>query len=796
MKTTAQLMMLFCLSIIGKISLAQTGSITGTIFTSDKKPAVAVNIGIKGSTNIQATKEDGSFFFDKIKDGQYTLIVSFSGLQTQEKAVQVNGSKMVQVNFLLQENADELDNVTIKATRSLNRKAISIGKSPIELMDLPQSVTIVGQGVIKEQQSLRLSDVIKNVNGVYLGTTRANTQETFFARGYSLGANNMFKNGARLNTGSMPEVSGLEQVEMLKGSAAILYGNVAPGGIINMVSKQPKFRFGGEVAMRTGSFGLYKPTVDIYGPISSKIAYRVNGTYETSNSFRDVVNSTRYYVNPSMLFKVGKRTEILVQADYLYHKFTPDFGLGSLADTVLSPLSRNTFLGTPWQYCTTQQTTATVGVKHQFTDNWQLNASASYQNYSRDYYSTERIQAKANGDWARPLGRSNSVEDYYTAQLNINGKFKTGKLEHILLAGVDADEYFTEAIAYNNPAIYDTINILNPNKFVRRTDIPAATAIRVTKTPIVRAGAYVQDLISITSKIKLLAGVRYSFQETQAVTTVNLLNSAETKGKIKTDKAFSPRFGLVYRPTNTTTFFASYANSFVVNNATDTTIKGQTLDPSIVDQFEIGVKNDFFKGLLSANLTIYRIVNNNLAQTAQFTATGALNTITNLKEMTGQTTSDGIEIDLSSHPVRGLSVMAGYSYNYMRYSKTPNTKGSFLEGERLVSTPAHTANTSIFYTFTGNNKLKGFKIGASAYYVGERVAGWNNTKDQAQQYDRRINVAGFTTLDFTIGYSYKAISLLAKMSNVTNTYSYYVHENYSVNPIAPRQFAATLSYKF
>ena len=112
----------------------------------------------------------------------------------------------------------------------------------------------------------------------------------------------MFKNGSRVNSGAMPEVSSLESVEILKGSAAILYGNVAPGGILNMITKKPKFDFGGEVSLRAGSYNLIKPAIDIYGPLSNKIAYRVNGTFESADSYRDQVSSKRYYINPSLLF--------------------------------------------------------------------------------------------------------------------------------------------------------------------------------------------------------------------------------------------------------------------------------------------------------------------------------------------------------------------------------------------------------------------------------------------------------------------------------------------------------------
>ena len=184
--------------------------------------------------------------------------------------------------------------------------------------------------VIADQQASKLSDVIKNVNGVALGTTRGTTSETFFARGYNLGANNIFKNGARSNSAVIPEASTLEKVEVLKGSAALLYGNVSGGAVINMVTKQPKFEYGGEVSMRAGSYNLYKPIADVYGPITQNLAFRVIGTYETAESYRNSVESKRFYVNPSLLYKLGSKTDILVQGDYLKNDFTPDFGIGSL----------------------------------------------------------------------------------------------------------------------------------------------------------------------------------------------------------------------------------------------------------------------------------------------------------------------------------------------------------------------------------------------------------------------------------------------------------------------------------
>jgi iron complex outermembrane receptor protein len=782
------------------------GSVIGNVTTTDNKPAAYVSIVLKGTNKYSITDENGNFTLKNIKEGLYTLEISMVGLKAIEKPVEIKKDEETTIAIALEEDAQQLAAVTIVSWKTLNDKPVSIGKISIDPMDLPQSIATISQTTIKNQQALRLSDVIKNVNGVYLTTTRGSVQENFAARGYAFSSTNLFKDGFRINSGVMPEVSSLEKVEILKGSAAILYGQVAAGGILNMVTKQPKFQFGGEISMLAGSYDLYKPSFDIYGPVSSSIAYRVNATYEQANSFRDVVHYKRYYLNPSVLFRLSQRTQLLVEGDYLKHDFTPDFGIGTINYSTTSPTSpaipdlpRSKFLGTDWQYNTTKQSTTTVSLKHQFNQLWTLHSSASWQLYKRDYYSTERIQADSVGDWVRPLGKINSKENYFAAQVNLTGNLKTGSIQHTLLTGVDADRSSTLNYDYSFPAgqglpanSYDKINVYDDGKYVARTDIPEATTIRKREASINRLGIYAQDLIRLSSKFNLLAGVRWSYVQTVGIDSTNLLNGAKTKGTTRNDNAFSPRFGLVYKAAESTSLFGSYASSFSVNTGTD--IYGSALPPSIIDQYEAGIKNDFFKGMLSVNLTFYHIVNNNLAQTAAIDKDGNQNSNTSIKVLSGQTKSDGVELDVAAQPITGLSILAGYSYNNARYTKTDTTKGSFIEGEKLVNNPSNTANASVFYAFSKGG-LRGFKLGATLLYIGDRFGGNNNTVGQAQLYSRVIPVEGYTVVDVSAGYTYKKVSVMARLSNITNTLNYLVHENYSINPLPPRQFVATVSYK-
>ncbi len=680
------------------------------------------------------------------------------------------------------------------------QKAPSVSRAGIKPMDLPQSFQVIGSEIIEQQQSVRLSDAIKNANGVYVGSARGGAQETFWSRGYDMSANNIFKNGFRTSSGSMPEVSSLDKIEILKGSAALLYGNVTPGGILNLVTKTPSFKKGGEVVMQAGSYNFYKPSIDFYGPLNQTIAYRFNGSYENSESFRDVVKRERYYINPSFLFTVSKKTEIILQGDYLNDDWTPDFGSGIIGKKI-ADIPRNTYLGATWSNGLTKQATVTALVKHDFNTNWKLNFNTSFQDYTRTSKGTERIQPAADGSWSRPLGQNRNEETITSQQLSLQGNFSTGKLKHQLFTGVDFENASATAYTYTfSPSTYGSGNIFDFKNFDQGTGIPEGNNTKIVETISNRLGIYFQDLINITEKLKVLAGVRWSWQESQPITqdlTVNPKVSVD--GINQKDVAISPKAGIVYKPTQNTSLFASYSNSFTPN--TGTTVDGKVLDPSIIDQYEVGIKNDFWKGLLSTNVTLYQITNDNLAQTAEFNASGTINTLTSIKVLSGATKSKGIELDITARPVLGLSVNAGYSYNDMRYTKTSDTNGSYIVGDRLTRTPVNTANMSFFYTLQ-NGKLKGISFGAIGNYIGKRVGGWNNqtiinpTTFVKTINDREIPLTDYTSIDLSVGYNWKKFSLLCKLSNITNELNYTVHENYSVNPIAPRQVLTSLKYKF
>jgi len=709
-----------------------------------------------------------------------------------------------------------IEDINLHKTGNPNQARPLSTKSALTVMETPQPISIVTHEIIEQQQAKQLSDVLQNVNGMYITSSRGNSQDSFGGRGFILGNDNIFKNGARVNSGVFPEVSGLERVEVLKGANAMLYGNTAAGGIINMITKKPKFNFGGSVGLNGGSWNSYKPTVDIYGPLSKNIAFRVNGAYEYAESFRDVVESEKYYFNPSFLFNLSPKSQLIVEADYLKNNFTPDFGIGSITKQdgysyELNTLSsKNAFVGADWQYQNIEQLSTNITFNHQFTDKWALNAVASYQNYTKDYYSTERVQwmYEANSNrlkWDRPLNKTFNEQNYTSLQINLNGEFNTGKINHKVLIGTDGDYGLLNNYTYTNPTKYGTngntslatIYLDDPNTWASGP-IPNASLKDRTRIPTQRFGAYVQDYISLTKQFKVMAGLRWSYLETKTNTVMDFVKNAEIdKANTSTvDKAFSPKAGLVYMPNDNLSIFATYTNSFVSNTGKD--IYNSTLKPTTVDQYEVGAKKNFWNNALAVNLTVYQIIYNNYYQTAQFLANGAANSDSIYKEFAGKMRSRGVELDITGNPTENLSIIGGFSYNNSVYLDTPEQFG-YVEEQRLVRTPATTANASVFYKFT--RFAKGLKVGAGAYFIGDRLAGWNDTKTGSNSLAARNGVSrvfelkDYTTVNVSIGYEWNKFSIQGKVGNLFDVVNYNVHENYSVNPITPRNYYFTLTYR-
>ncbi|MEO7046424.1 MAG: TonB-dependent receptor, partial [Ferruginibacter sp.] len=215
------IVLFFCIFLLHTLAQAQPGNIKGQVLTSDGQPVSGATINLKNTKDVTTSGNDGKFILNKIGTGNYVLVLSFVGLKTEERNLTVIANEATELNITLSESAQKLQEVIINSYKNQNNRTLSSAKSAISNFDLPQTVGSVSNTVINDQQATRVGDIIKNVSGVSLTQTRLGVNETYTARGYSIGitggAGSILKNGLVSNIAGMPEAATLESVEVMKG---------------------------------------------------------------------------------------------------------------------------------------------------------------------------------------------------------------------------------------------------------------------------------------------------------------------------------------------------------------------------------------------------------------------------------------------------------------------------------------------------------------------------------------------------------------------------------------------------
>ena len=286
-------------------SFAQTGNISGSVKTSDGKPAELVTVNIKGTGKTALTSKKGSYQLKGIKAGTYTLIATFIGLMKQEQTVEIKSGETTAADFILNENADQLREVII-SSRNANKVTAAVAKMPLKNLENPQVYNSVSSEILKQQVISNYDDAMRNIPGIsrtWESTGRGGDGAAYFAlRGFD--AQPSLINGFPGLTSGNLDPANVEEIQVIKGPSGTLFGAsfYGYGGIINTITKKPYDHFGGEVAYNAGSFGLNRVTVDINTPLSKteKIALRINTAYHSENSFQDAGFKKSFFIAPRL----------------------------------------------------------------------------------------------------------------------------------------------------------------------------------------------------------------------------------------------------------------------------------------------------------------------------------------------------------------------------------------------------------------------------------------------------------------------------------------------------------------
>ncbi|SEM90050.1 TonB-dependent siderophore receptor [Nitrosomonas marina] len=592
--------------------------------------------------------------------------------------------------------------------------ATTATKTNTPIMETPMGIQVVPKSVLNDQQAITLEQSLNNISGVFPGLG-FNGVETFNIRGFD--TFDYYRNGVRFQsaltqTGNR-EIANLERIEVLKGPASILFGRIEPGGMINLVPKAPQANSYYSLQQQFGSYNLYRTTLDATGGLNQddSLLYRLNFAYEDKGSFRQFVNNHHFFVAPVIQWRISNRTQITAEMEYKTGKFTPDYGFPAIGNRPANlPVNRN--LGESFSKGSYDEITAGFHWSHALNDNWEIKHRFYLQRTDEEDNAVIPSGLRTDNrilDRFFAGFRNNDVETY-TTNVDITGNFETFGIRHTVLMGGDYYNFKNSGLLIDN-FNFPSIDILNP--------IHGGTAARDPLDDFLFAtredwfGLYFQDQIKLPYNVHILAGFRYDNARIEAD---NTFGGVTTFLDSKQDR-ISPRVGVLWQPVPFVSFYGNYVENFGAPNLFATGINGQSLRAETAQQWEAGIKTEFFDGRLSATAAWFQLTKQNMAvghPDPQLAAQG-------FSVLTGEARNEGVELDINGELLPGWNVIANYAYIDSDITRANDA----TLGNRFPNVPKHAGNIWSTYAFQ-NESLRGLKIGGGVTLRGKREGNLDN----------------------------------------------------------------------
>jgi len=664
-----------------------------------------------------------------------------------------------------------LPTVTVNGARDAAynpTSASSATKIDAPLRDIPQTVNVVPAALLRDLGAHSMQDVMKTVPGVGLSSGDGQRDQVTI-RGFSAIAD-QFIDGMRDDAMYFRDLSNVEQVEVIKGPASVLYGRGSSGGLINRITKKPGMDRN-EVSLTVGSWSQKRGEFDFAHKLpDSGVAFRVTGAKEDADSYRDQQFLKREALSPSVLFQLGADTTLLVQGEYLSDRRVTDFGVPAYQGRPVA-VDASTYYGAANardnDYSQSRVKAAGFQLEHHFNGEWTLRDNFRYYDYTLDRNNT-LVGGVNEATLKATLNRSNVKrdEDGYFNQLELVQKAGM----HQLLYGVEVGKQHKDQLfrTQNNIATVDLFHPVAPVLPFNVTAAPSTDNLGILTV----ASAYVQDLATLSQHWKLLAGVRFDDfrQETRE-------RRAGQPNLDRTDRAWSPRVGLVYQPSAVQSYYASFSKSFQPSGeAFPLAANNASIEPEKTTNKEIGAKYDLFGGLASLGASLFRLERTNIKST---------DPVTNKLLPIGTQRTDGIELTLSGELGDGWQLSSGYAWLNAKITESiAKDDGQLVQGKRPTLTPRNSGNVWLSKTLFG-----GFGAGAGVTSVGSRFANPGNT----------VTLPGYTTLDAMAYYRTARYDIQLNLTNLLDR-SYIIAGHGSSKflniPGAPRAVQLTARYRF
>ena len=796
--------------------------IRGLITDNNGNPISEAIITVKGQKRAVRTKGNGYFTLSELPSGETTIVVHAIGYAAQQRTLKLTNKSYQGVDFVLQERSDALPTVDVMGRREQSYKnSVSfVGtKTATALKDVPQSINYVTKELILDQGAITVNDVVRNMSGV----NPYSFYNDFSIRGFRATGNRNsgnLVNGMRTQTSlwRQSSLANIERVEVIKGPASALFGNAAPGGVINRVTKKPLDVARHSVTLTTGSFGTTRAYTDLTGPLNDKktLLYRLNLGYENTDGFRDLQGLTSYIVAPSFTYRASEKTQLNIDMTYVNHQGKLDRGVAVFGDGSLFSRPISATQSAANDYLRENSVNLSFALSHRLAQGLLFNSTYLFSSYDEDLLEHSQDNAfvkKADGKDNPSLVlmrvtqrqrhfRNNNFNNYLTWDVT------TGAMKHKLLVGYDhfntqlaPGSSYIEAGGYllRNGGTAKTFNVKKSSDYLLdenknpRTNVPAFDlnssagnryqdiskyiyeSKDVKPSDQYTNGVYLQEQLT-WHKFQMLLGARMEW----FTDVMQNKNGSESKTH---QHAFTPRVGLVYSVVPSTNVYATWIRGFEPQSVAVQSNPGSggPFDPVESELWEIGAKGEYLNKRLSVTTALFSLRQKNTLYNAGVSGQP------DLMVPIGEELSRGVEFDVSGRILPYWSIMANYAFNVAEISKAPEgTKDLNLQ---RPGTPRHSANLWTKFIVPAG-MLRNLGIGV----------GLNGVSERKGQVGRRENVVaypGYALLNLALYYKVQEVQIQVNLNNALNK-QYYIsgYDRLRSFPGAPRNINLTINYRF
>lgn len=657
----------------------------------------------------------------------------------------------------------------------------------VPLKELPQAVAVISfedlehMGISNFQTALSLDSSLSRQNNF------GGLWESFAIRGFSGDENlpsayliNGFSGGRGFS--GVRDTSNIESIEVLKGPASALYGRGEPGGTVNIITKKPQFEQEGYIKVSAGDDAYQRLEGDYTKGITNNVAFRINGSYEDAESFRDTIETQKIAITPSIFAKLSDATTLTYEFEYVDQEIPFDRGIPVLPGVNISP---DTFFGEPDDGPMNVEAMGhQLTLHHQINADWFVSLGAGYRDSSLEGYSTEielspgRQLLYTDGE---TVSRQRRFRDYdakdASLRVELNGSLEALGVKHNLLIGADAYDYELHSkqerwrTAWGSGDDTYSINAYAP---VYGQTPPETSPTQDNLEEQKAFGIYLQDQMVLNDKINLLLGVRFDDFEQDITNNFdgNTVNQSKTE--------VSPRVGISYQVDEEITLYSNYAEGFRPNSGAD--VNSNAFEPEKSESLEAGVKLSLLNDTLNASVAVFKTEKSNILTSDPINSGYSV--------ALGKAESSGVEIDSRIEVTENTVLDISYTYidaHTVNDMNNPDWGVDIPAGSQLINVPEHTFNFSVIhYTEIANKSLQ---FGAHLLSVSDRLG---ETIDPTYELPSYSIVNLFGTLEVS-----ENIKVQANIENLFDE-AYYAN-SYSAlwtMPGQPRHLKASISYNF